>query len=461
MRSFLAVLAVAVAALGSTAAGAQRSSDEPLAVSVVRFYQPARAASTIEGVCEVRLGAMAEGVTTMVRYHLEISVRDSAGLELHRSGWDRVVAGTVARARGASALESFRFSAAPGRYRVLVRAVPQSGAPVERAVDVVAFAHRPSVSDLLLTTRVRRAESDTEAVAPGELRRAGLIMRTAPTSRLTPTDASLSYYAEVYLSQGGATAGELRADVLGAGDRVIVQTPPRPVRFDSAGGVTRGSLDLAGLPEGSYRLRLRVRLGDSTIAVEAPFAMTGFPAQAVAPSPAPEAGDLFAAVGEERLDSLYAPLIYLMGDGERRGYDGLTLEGRRRFLGDFWRRRDPTPETPDNPAMTEFYRSVSYTSESFREGGVGQIPGWRTDRGRIYLKNGRPDEVLRRPLANPRPYEVWKYSRSRQYYYVFRDDSGLGHFVLIGTNDRREPSFPEWETYLGPEGSQDVAQFIR
>jgi GWxTD domain-containing protein len=127
---------------------------------------------------------------------------------------------------------------------------------------------------------------------------------------------------------------------------------------------------------------------------------------------------------------------------------------------EFWRKRDPTHGTGINQAMVQFYRSVTSANSAFREGGAGQIPGWRTDRGRIFLRYGRWDEILRRPMASPMPYEVWRYTRDRNRYYVFVDESGLGHYVLIGSNDRREPGRQNWEQYLEHQNYLDVAHFL-
>jgi hypothetical protein len=78
----------------------------------------------------------------------------------------------------------------------------------------------------------------------------------------------------------------------------------------------------------------------------------------------------------------------------------------------------------------------------------------------VYLRNGRPDEVLRRPAASPRPYEVWKYTRGRVRYYIFYDRTGMSNYELIGSNDVREPS-TNWEIRLGRENALDVMGFIR
>jgi GWxTD domain-containing protein len=126
----------------------------------------------------------------------------------------------------------------------------------------------------------------------------------------------------------------------------------------------------------------------------------------------------------------------------------------------FWEKRDPTPGTPANEGMVAFYRLFAEANRRFRESGAGTTSGWRTDRGRIFLKYGVPEETLKRPVAGDTPpYEVWKYSRPRQLKYIFLDETGLGNYQLIYTNDRFETSRSNWQELLGPEAVEDVLRF--
>ena len=461
MRRFWVAALGALLALAGAGATWQQGGDQPLTVSAVRFYRPASGTTTIEGVCELRLSALPAVAGQQVRYRFEVAVFDSAGLELQRDGWARDVPPAMARATGATVMESFEFSAAPGLYRLRLRVVPAGGSAIERDVEVRAFSRPPAISDLALGSGASRAVADTELTEPGEFRRAGLAMRTAPIPRLSPTEAALTYYAEVYPWAGAATAGELRVEVLGEGGRNIITTPARAVRMQPQGAMTRGSLDLTGLPEGLYRLRLRVRLGDSALVAEAPFRMGPLTVAAVGAGAPPAGDDPFADASEGRLDTLYAPLELILDERtEGRVYNGLTVDGKRRFLRDFWRRRNPTPSTAVNQAMIDFYRLVAYANSAFHQSRVGAMPGWRSDRGRIYLRHGRPDEALQRPVASPRPYEVWRFTRDRGYWYVFLDRNNMGDYELIATNDRREPGRQAWEGIIGREGAEDVKRFL-
>ncbi len=65
-------------------------------------------------------------------------------------------------------------------------------------------------------------------------------------------------------------------------------------------------------------------------------------------------------------------------------------------------------------------------------------------------------------MAQPKPYEVWVYTRDRNRFYVFLDRTGLGHYELIGTNDITERSSdPNWVYLLGPDGAREVTDFLQ
>src|SRR5204862_6077262 len=81
-------------------------------------------------------------------------------------------------------------------------------------------------------------------------------------------------------------------------------------------------------------------------------------------------------------DWLDKDVTYIITDEERKAWKKLeTDDERERFIEEFWRRRDPDPDTDENEFREEYYERIAYTNEHFASG----IPGWKTDRGRIYI----------------------------------------------------------------------------
>ncbi len=119
-------------------------------------------------------------------------------------------------------------------------------------------------------------------------------------------------------------------------------------------------------------------------------------------------------------DWLEKDVTYVITDEERRAFKKLaTDDERERFIEEFWRRRDPDPDTDENEFKEEYYERIAYANEHFSSG----IPGWKTDRGRIWIMYGKPDERETHPMGGSYerqsyegggntttyPFEVWFY----------------------------------------------------
>ena len=125
-------------------------------------------------------------------------------------------------------------------------------------------------------------------------------------------------------------------------------------------------------------------------------------------------------------------VAYIITEEERAAFKRLsTAEEQENFIEQFWLRRDPTPDTAENEFKEEHYRRIAYANERFASG----IPGWKTDRGRIYIMYGPPDEIESHPsggtyqrpfeegggTTQTYPFEIWRY----------RWIEGVGTDVLI------------------------------
>jgi GWxTD domain-containing protein len=113
-------------------------------------------------------------------------------------------------------------------------------------------------------------------------------------------------------------------------------------------------------------------------------------------------------------------VVYIITDDEKKAFKQLkTDDERQTFVENFWQRRDPTPDTEENEYKEEHYRRIAYANDHYASG----IPGWKTDRGMIYIKYGPPDEIdshpsggsYERPIeegggeTSTFPFETWRY----------------------------------------------------
>ena len=138
-------------------------------------------------------------------------------------------------------------------------------------------------------------------------------------------------------------------------------------------------------------------------------------------------------------------VLYIITPEERSAFLQLeTNEEREQFIEQFWLRRSSNPDLPDNDFKEEHYRRIAYANEHFASG----IPGWKTDRGRIYIIWGKPDEIESHPTGGTYdrpmdegggstttyPWETWRYRYlegiQENVILEFVDPSGSGEYHL-------------------------------
>ena len=125
-------------------------------------------------------------------------------------------------------------------------------------------------------------------------------------------------------------------------------------------------------------------------------------------------------------------VLYILTPEEKTAFLELnTDEEREQFIEQFWLRRDPTPDTIENEFREEHYRRIAYANERFSSG----KPGWRTDRGRIYIAWGPPDEIESHPSGGTyyRPMEEGGGSTSTYAFekWRYRYLEGVGEQVIL------------------------------
>jgi GWxTD domain-containing protein len=130
--------------------------------------------------------------------------------------------------------------------------------------------------------------------------------------------------------------------------------------------------------------------------------------------------ELFKELNPQYKKWLDEDVVYIISNEERSAFVHLqTNEEREQFIEAFWQRRNPDPDSPENTFKEEHYRRIAYTNEHYASG----IPGWKTDRGRIYIIWGPPDEIQSHPTGgsydrppeegggstSTYPFEDWRY----------------------------------------------------
>lgn len=160
----------------------------------------------------------------------------------------------------------------------------------------------------------------------------------------------------------------------------------------------------------------------------------------------------------EKLGGVYKKWLdedvrWIITDEELSAFKKLSNNSERDvFIEGFWQRRDPTPDTAENEYKEEHYRRIAYANEHFAAG----MPGWRTDRGRIYVIYGPPTSIDSHPMGGPYqrsaeegggqtetfPFEVWRYRYlegiGQEIEIEFVDDCGCGAYEMTLDRSKKD-----------------------
>jgi GWxTD domain-containing protein len=149
-------------------------------------------------------------------------------------------------------------------------------------------------------------------------------------------------------------------------------------------------------------------------------------------------------------------VAYIITNQERTEFKKLHTDAERdRFIEQFWERRDPTPGTPENEFKDEHYRRIAYANGRFT---ISAFPGWKTDRGRIYIEYGPPDEIDSHPSGGKYtrepeqgggqtvtyPFEQWRY----------RFIEGIGNNVILEFVDKAKTG--EYRLTMDPKEKEQA-----
>jgi GWxTD domain-containing protein len=146
-------------------------------------------------------------------------------------------------------------------------------------------------------------------------------------------------------------------------------------------------------------------------------------------------------------------VAYVITGDEKKAFKALkTDEERENFIENFWRRRDPDPDTEENEYREQYYERIAYANEHFASG----IPGWKTDRGRIYITFGKPDGVESHPTGGSYdrpsyegggstttyPFETWFYRHldnvGEGIEIEFVDPTGTGEYRIARSPNEKD-----------------------
>ena len=293
-----------------------------------------------------------------------------------------------------------------------------------------------TISDIAFSAEIERSEDRQDRFMHNGYRIVPNLTRSYGVGK------SLKCYFEVYGFAVDPAADDdsfyLSYSVVDTSGMVVKSYDVKRIRKPGESCVKADSLDLGELPSGGYGLLVQVR-----------DRLTRQTARALRRFQILSAGQAAQELTEEEKElwRYYSDIRYVATEKEQRLFKSFDQKGKERFLRQFWKDKDPTPETPLNEALMEHIRRMKYSENQF----AAQVNkrGSETDKGRVYIKYGAPDDIQYNTLATgEKSYEIWVYEKQGRYEFVFRDRHGNGIYELVHSTMPGERYNPNWREEL-------------
>ncbi len=364
------------------------------------------------------------------RYSIDIAVTDEHGKQTFSHSNEIEKEKVVKRQ---FLVDLFKIMLKPGAYNIAITmrdSVKRKKGSVEFKLATLDYRERPLVSDITVGSYLDTAKTPFQKF--------GYSLYPMPSLAFSKKTDSIYLYAEVYHLQGDTGKYVMNYSILNNRGNYVVSIKP-VIRDKKEPGYIYGSIALDKLVPGDYTLLLSVTDLATKKTSQSKREFLYFSESAYEDT--------------AKLQSFYFFIDYFANSKQLSIYRHLkTYDDSLAFLKRFWKTKDPTPSTKINEFFIEYIKRAEYANEHFHE---KNTDGMKTDRGRIYIKYGPPDEVKHSvfPL-NYREKEIWFYHRGKELAFAFADIDGSGKMVLVYTNAEDEHSIPDWHKYISNEDFQ-------
>ncbi len=309
--------------------------------------------------------------------------------------------------------------------------------------DVNEYSKSPAISDLELCSSIKTSKNTADPffknaheVVPNPTLVFGNPYPVIYVyTELYGVDTSRHYVVEYVILNDGGT---------------LVKKASRHRRYSVSNTVEVGTLNTISLKSGRYSLRFNLKdsLGGKSTLVEKKFYINN-PSIAIegAKLSSPSLASAVVALTDKEVDEEFLQAKYLANESEVYLFSQLTSQGKKEFLIDFWNRKEAGSESQPPRRRADYLRSVALASERFS---TFVKRGWRTDRGRVFILYGNPDEVERHPSqGETKPFEIWYYYQIENgVQFIFVDRIGFSDYELVHSTKRGELQDEGWARFL-------------
>ncbi len=365
------------------------------------------------------------GETILAEYKTELRINNRDGSDSFVDIKDNrynILSFTFARQHDLQVLDKYSLFLPPGQYLYSFTVICSTKTGrYEGGLAVVPDSGRLFLSSILLALNIK---ADSQ---PGKFGKNKLVIIPNPSNIYGGNYSTLYGYMELYSSPD-------------LGDYRITYNILKP-NGDTVKKAKRTMPKISGNQTHAWDISIAdLTIGDYTFVVEVNDLSTGISKKQNKNFSIRKKETGFKVEGLEKR-KYYDLIKFLVSEKEYKKFRKFSEVGQAQYLKSFWQRND----------YEEFERRVDYTNERFSVGGK---KGLDTDRGRIYVKYGPPDETEAHSFETGyKPNEHWRYFSSGLYF-IFVDIRGNGDYLLIYSKTDHERRDPNWENYINPEELQ-------
>jgi len=347
-----------------------------------------------------------------------------------------------------------RLPVPPGSYLVSAMVWDANKARRIKRMAIRAFEIATPVPDHVTFSDVELLYSMKKTAAQNTYSKNGYDIVPLVTDANFNDRDTLGFYVELYHTDAlKQPAGFFASADLRQGDRLLKQYSYSVGRKPNAFDVFSGRMDIKKLPEGQYSLDISLRsyqnelLGYTSIPL---YVKNSRADEYVLMAPAGDKANFLNEFKESDLDYFIKTLRYLSTDRELGLVKVLTnYDQKKNFLYTFWEKRI-TQEQTVMQAVYVHRDNIDYANRNFKS---TMRQGWETERGRVLIKYGKPNNVERYPAESSMvPYESWRYDHlqsQNNVIFVFADmDLATSDYILLHSNKYGESNNPTWRQEL-------------
>jgi GWxTD domain-containing protein len=335
------------------------------------------------------------------------------------------------------------------KYKISVYAIDEFDSTLsnysETELNTVSFLNtKLSASDIQLANQIEKSNDESSLFYKNTLD-----VEPNPTKVFSYQRPVMFYYVEYYNVKNNITADY--TVVNSTGKTLFTKSKQFPANENSL--VDAGSVNIADFPSGIYSLNIKIYDKSNSAETSKKFFVFNPDKLDTITSKQNADGNAlqseFFGLSDEELNLIFRKSEYVANEKEKKDWKKLTTaDAKKNFLIEFWRVRDENPVTPINETKIEYFNRVDYAQQKFA--GLSQKEGWKTDRGRVYIVYGKPNEIERYPNeSDSKPYEIWRYEAIEGgVIFVFADQSGYSDYRLIHSTKRGEFNNPDWQKQL-------------